>query len=242
MPSQEEKTLRFTAEVDSTPKRVAAVAKLFDEALSSAAEDSQTGTVTMTVANRTMVATLNPRDPAALSSVASLANYVASPGRAGQTEEGRAVLRKIREFFRTMPLDAKFEYGGNVQILSEEYWESVTEALGDALTGPTIEEETFVYGRVSSVADTGKVKLQLDDGTKHTFAAADPLMDASARLFRQEVYAKVTFSYEMGLKKPGALLSICGTRQDADIVESLGGLRSKLKQNEISVTTEWLKD
>lgn len=242
MADRKEKTLRFIAEVDSTPERVIAIAKMFKEALSAAAEEGRTGAVTMTVANRTMVATLNPRDPDALSSVARLAAYITAPHRAAQSEEGRAVLRKVREFSRSMPLDASFNIGATRQVLSEEYWASVSQALGDQLVEPAIEEETFVYGRVSSVADTGKVRLQLEDGSKHTFAANDAVMDASAKFFRQDVYATVTFSSDMGERKAGALLSISRTGPEANIVASLGTIRSKLKESGISVTTEWLKD
>ncbi len=243
MADRKENSIRFSADVDSTPERVIAVAKMFKDVLAAVADDGPTGTVTMTVANREMVATLNPRDPAALAGVSHVSEHLASPDRAARSEVGRSVLTRVREFCRTLPLDSKFEYKNAPALtLDEEYWERVSAALGDDLTSPGIEEETFVYGRVSSVSETGKVKLNLEDGSKHTFVAAEELMYASARLFKRDVYAKVTFTHQAGSKKAGELMSIASIQKEGDISEVFEGLQARLQRLGVSVTTDWLKD
>lgn len=242
MADKPENSIRFSADVDSTPERVLAIAKMFKDVLATAADDEPTGTVTMTVANREMVATLNPRDPAALMTVSRLSDYLSSPARAAQSEAGRSILTKVRDFCRTLPLDSKFEYKkAPALILDEEYWEQVSMALGDDFASPGIEEETFVYARVSSVAETGKVKLNLD-GINHTFKASEELTNTSARLFKRDVYAQVTFTHQSGIKKAGELMSITGTKRDGDVIDAFEGLRASLHKNGISVTTDWLKD
>ena len=236
-------SIRFSADVDSTPERVVAVAKMFKDVLASVADEGPMGTVTMTVANREMVATLNPRDPAALAAVSHVTEHLSSPARAAHTEAGRAVLTQVREFCRTLPLNSTFEYQDKpALVLDQEYWDSVMQALGDDLTSPGIEEETFVYGRVSSVADTGKVKLHLEDGSKHTFRASEELMDASARLFRHDVYAKVSFIHQAGIQKAGELISLTGTPKEGNIIGAFEGLQASLQEGGITVTTNWLKD
>lgn len=243
MADKPENSIRFSADVDSTPERVVEVAKMFKAVLASAADDEPTGTVTMTVANREMVATLNPRDPAALVAVSRISDYLSSPARAAQSEEGRSVLTKVRDFCRTLPLDSRFEYKNAPALtLDEEYWEEVSKALGDDFASPGIEEETFIYGRVSSVSETGKVKLNLEDGSKHTFKASEELTNTSARLFKRDVYAQVTFTHQSGIKKAGELMSITGTKKDGGVIDAFEGLQRSLHKSGTSVTTDWLKD
>lgn len=243
MADRKENSIRFSADVDSTPERVVAVAKMFKDVLASVADEGPAGTVTMTVANREMVATLNPRDPAALAAVSHISKHLASPALAAQSEEGRGVLTKVRDFCRTLPLDSKFEYKDAPPLtLNEEYWDQVSKALGDDFTSPGIEEETFVYGRVSSVAETGNVKLHLEDGSKHTFKASEELTNASARLFKQDVYAKVTFTHQAGIKKAGELMLVTGTQKEGNVLDAFDGLQASLRKSGISVTTEWLKE
>lgn len=243
MTDRKDNSIRFSADVDSTPERVVAVAKMFKDVLASVADDGPSGTVTMTVANREMVATLNPRDPAALQAVSHISEHLASPAVAAKSEEGRSVLARVRDFCRTLPLDSKFEYRNAPTLtLDEEYWEQVSRALGDDLTSPGIEEETFVYGHVSSVSETGKVKLHLEDGSKHTFKASEEMMYASARLFKQDVYAQVTFTHQARIRKAGELMSIAGTQKEGNVMGALESIHASLRKGGISVTTEWLKD
>lgn len=243
MADRKENSISFSASVDSTPDRVVAVAKMFKSVISSVADDGPTGTVTMTVANREMVATMNPRDPAALQAVSQFSTYLSSPERAARTEEGRAVLNKVRDFCRNFPLDSSFQYQDTpALILDQKFWESVALALGDELTAPSIEEETFVYGRVSSVADTGKVKLHLEDGAKYTFRASEEMMYASARFFGRDVYARVTFRHEGEIKKAGELISLTEAKKEGDIVGTFERLQSSLQEAGVKVTTDWLKD
>lgn len=240
MADRKENSIRFSTSVDSTPERVAAVAKMFKGIFASVSGD---GTVTMTVANRQMVTTLNPRDPAARTGVSRLVHHIFSPAHAAQSEEGRDVLTQIRDFCRTLPLDSKFEYDNAPPlILDGEYWDQVSQALGDDLDESAIEEETFVYGHVSSVSETGKVKLCLEDGSKYTFRASEKVTNSSAKLFKQNIYAMVTFIHQGRDRKAGELLTISPTEKETNVREAFKCLQANLRKDGIVVTTDWLKD
>lgn len=245
--SSVKKSLRFETDTPSTPDRVIEVARMFSEALRACAEGAQTGEVTLTVANRNMVATVNARDHQAAALVTKLDRLLSSPKQAALTPVGRMVLEVVRRHAIKFPYGSKLlsDSGEPAVELTEVYWEQVSAALGDRTDVVPVTEDTQVHGKVVGVREAPRgqrVRLRLDDDSSEEFAASEEVAVIAARLYLQPVKACVSFRHT-DQRSGERIHSLEAFVPEEDVVAGFARARKHLAKRGIKVDPiAWMRE